>query len=54
MTSPQDDAGRKILTDAISLASVVAEDFDSRTFRRWMGKALIPKDERDLPALSAK
>ena len=30
------------------LAKVEAGDFDSRTFRRWLDKALTRKDDREL------
>ncbi len=39
---------RKILAGAILLAKVEAGDFDSRTFKRWLDKALTRKDDREL------
>ena len=42
------DTRRKILAGAILLAKVEAGDFDSRTFRRWLEKALVREDDRKL------
>ena len=44
----KDDTRRKILAGAILLAKVESGDFDSRTFRRWLDKALTRKDDREL------
>ena len=48
----KDDTRRKILAEAILLAKVEAGDFDSRTFKRWLDKALTRKDDRELFDLS--
>ncbi len=50
----KDDTRRKILAGAILLAKVEAGDFDSRTFRRWVDKALTRKDDRELFGLPAE
>jgi hypothetical protein len=44
----KDDTRRKILAGAILLAKVESGDFDARTFRRWLDKALTRKDDREL------
>ena len=44
----KDDTRRKILAGAILLAKVEAGDFDQRTFRRWLEKALTREDDRKL------
>ena len=44
----KDDTRRKILAGAILLAKVEAGDFDSRTFKRWLEKALVREDDRKL------
>lgn len=44
----KDDTRRKILAGAILLAKVEAGEFESRTFRRWLDKALTRKDDREL------
>jgi hypothetical protein len=46
--SRKDDTRRKILAGAILLSKVESGDFDSRTFRRWLDKALTRKDDREL------
>ena len=46
--SRKDDTRRKILAGAILLSKVEAGDFDSRTFRRWLDKALTRSDDRKL------
>ena len=46
--SRKDDTRRKILAGAILLAKVEAGEFDSRTFKRWLDKALTRKDDRAL------
>jgi multidrug efflux pump subunit AcrA (membrane-fusion protein) len=50
----KDDTRRKILAGAILLAKVESGDFDSRTFRRWLDKALTRKDDRELFGLDEK
>ena len=44
----KDDTRRKILAGAILLAKVEAGEFESRTFKRWLEKALTRKDDRKL------
>ena len=44
----KDDTRRKILAGAVLLAKVEAGDFDSRTLRRWLDKALSRKEDREL------
>ena len=44
----KDETRRKILAGAILLAKVEAGDFDARTFKRWLDKALTRKDDRNL------
>ena len=44
----KDDTRRKILAGAILLAKVEAGDFDLRTFKRWVDKALTRPDDRKL------
>ena len=44
----KDDTRRKILAGAILLAKVESGDFDSRTFKRWLDKALVREDDRRL------
>jgi hypothetical protein len=46
--SRKDDTRRKILAGAILLSMVESGDFDLRTFKRWMDKALTRKDDREL------
>ena len=48
----KDETRRKILAGAILLAKVGSGDFDSRTFKRWLDKALTRKDDRELFDLS--
>jgi multidrug efflux pump subunit AcrA (membrane-fusion protein) len=48
----QDDTRRKILAGAVLLAKVESGDFDSRTFRRWMDKALTRREDRELFGLA--
>lgn len=48
----KDDTRRKILAGAILLAKVEAGDFDPRTFKRWVDKALTREDDRKLFGLS--
>ena len=43
-----EDTRRKILAGALILAKVEAGDFDSRTFKRWLDKALTREDDRKL------
>ena len=43
-----EDTRRKILAGAMILAKVEAGDFDSRTFKRWLDKALVREDDRKL------
>ena len=43
-----EDTRRKILAGAILLAKVESGDFDSRTFKRWLDKALTRPDDRKL------
>jgi hypothetical protein len=50
----KDDTRRKILAGAILLAKVEAGDFDSRTLKRWLDKALIRPDDRALFELPPK
>ncbi len=47
----KDDTRRKILVGAILLAKVEAGEFESRTLRRWLDKALIRADDRALFSL---
>ena len=51
--SRKDDTRRKILAGAILLAKVEAGDFDLRTFKRWLDKALTRKEDRALFGLPA-
>ena len=44
----KDETRRRILAGAILLSKVESGTFDSRTFKRWMDKALTRKDDRDL------
>jgi hypothetical protein len=44
----KDDTRRKILAGALVLAKVEAGEIDSRTFKRWLDKALIRSDDRKL------
>ena len=44
----KDDTRRKILAGAILLAKVEAGEFELRTFKRWLDKALTRKDDRAL------
>ena len=44
----KDDTRRKILAGAILLAKVESGDFDNRTFKRWLDKALTRKYDREL------
>ena len=46
--SRKDDTRRKILAGAILLAKVESGDFELRTFKRWLDKALTRKDDREL------
>jgi predicted negative regulator of RcsB-dependent stress response len=46
--SRKDDTRRKILAGAILLSKVKSGDFDARTFRRWLDKALSRKEDREL------
>jgi large subunit ribosomal protein L7/L12 len=50
----QDDTRRKILAGGIVLAKVESGDFDSRTFRRWLDKALTRPEDRALFGLPAE
>jgi hypothetical protein len=50
----KDETRRKILAGAILRAKVEAGEFDSRTFKRWMDKALTRKDDRELFELPEK
>ena len=50
----KDETRRKILAGAILIAKVEAGDFDSRTFKRWLDKALTRKDDRELFGLEKK
>ena len=43
-----EDTRRKILAGAILLAKVEAGDFDARTFKRWLDKALLRDEDRKL------
>ena len=49
----KEDTRRKILAGAILLAKVESGNFDSRTFRRWLDKALTRQDDRKLFGLEA-
>jgi hypothetical protein len=44
----KDETRRKILAGAILLSKVESGDFDSRTFKRWLDKALTRKDDREM------
>jgi hypothetical protein len=44
----KNDLRRKILAGAILLAKVEDGEFDARTFRRWLDKALEREDDRNL------
>jgi predicted negative regulator of RcsB-dependent stress response len=44
----KDDTRRKILAGAILLAKVESGDFELRTLKRWLDKALTRKDDRSL------
>ena len=44
----KNDTRRKILAGALLLAKVESGDFDSRTFKRWLDKALTRPDDRKL------
>ena len=44
----KEDTRRKILAGALLLAKVESGDFDSRTFKRWLDKALTRPDDRKL------
>jgi hypothetical protein len=44
----KDETRRRILAGAILLAKIESGDFDARTFRRWVDKALTRKDDREL------
>lgn len=46
------DTRRKILVGAIVLAKVEQGDFDQRTLRRWLDKALTREDDRNLFGLN--
>ncbi len=50
----KDDTRRKILAGAILLAKVESGDFDSRTFKRWLDKALTRPDDRALFGLASR
>jgi hypothetical protein len=41
----KDDTRRRILAGAVLLSKVESGDFDSRTFRRWLDKALTLSDD---------
>ena len=47
------DTRRKILAGALILAKVEAGEFESRTFRRWLDKALTREADRALFGLAA-
>ena len=47
-----EDTRRKILAGALILAKVESGDFDSRTFKRWLDKALTRAEDRKLFGLS--
>jgi hypothetical protein len=47
----KEDTRRKILAGAILLAKIESGDLDSRTFRRWLDKALPRKEDRELCGL---
>ena len=49
----KDETRRKILAGAILLAKVEAGEFESRTIKRWLDKALTRKDDRALFGLPA-
>ena len=51
--SRKDDTRRKILAGAILLPKVEDGDFDLRTFKRWLDKALTRKDDRALFGLTS-
>jgi hypothetical protein len=44
----KDELRRNILAGATLLAKVESGDFDSRSFRRWLDKALTREDDREL------
>ena len=44
----KEDTRRKILAGALLLAKVESGDFDARTFKRWLDKALVREDDRRL------
>ncbi len=46
--SRKDDTRRKTLAGGILLSKVEFGDFDLRTFKRWLDKALTRKDDRAL------
>ena len=48
------DTRRKILVGAIVLAKVEQGEFEQRTLRRWLDKALTRADDRALFDLTAK
>ena len=48
------DTRRKILAGALLLAKVESGDFDSRTFKRWLDKALTRDDDRKLFGLETE
>jgi hypothetical protein len=50
----KDDTRRKILAGAILLSKVESGDFDARTFRRWLDKALTRTDDRELFGLQSR
>ncbi len=50
----KDDTRRKILAGAVLLAKVEAGEFELRTLKRWLDKALTRTDDRDLFGLSSK
>ena len=48
----KDDTRRKILAGAVLLLKVESGDFDLRTFKSWMEKALTREDDRKLFGLA--
>lgn len=44
----KDDMRRKILLGALVLEKLAAGDLDTRTFRRWLDKALVRDADRHL------
>ena len=50
----KDDTRRKILVGAILLAKIDQGEFENRTLRRWLDKALTRKDDRALFGLDQK